>query len=301
MESHFTITITDESGVKQYNVKKFVKKALIYAFMFMAFLAVVAIVTIWYLNYSLKKSEAKKENIEKTYKELLKKNKELQLSIRETKIKLQNKKTELEELSNTVSDIETLIGLKPQDNMPLTQRVNLTKLTSENIATILQFIPNGSPVEYKGITSRYGWRTHPTLNKREFHPGVDLKAKLKTPIYATADGVVEYAGFHGSSGYGRLIIIDNNFGFKTYFGHLKKISVKIGDTVSKGQLIGYTGSSGLSNGPHLHYEVRFLQRPLNPYYFIKWGVDNFNDIFKKEKNVPWQSLITMMQKIKVVK
>ncbi len=301
MDNHITITITDESGVKQYNVKKFVKKALFYASLFLAFLTIIAVGTIWYLNYSLKKSEEKKEKIEKVYLDLLKKHKKLQDDIKQTKEILNSKKTELQELSNTLTQIETLIGLKPANELSLQQRVNLTKLSSENIAVILEFIPNSSPVPYRGITSKYGWRKHPTLKTKEFHPGTDLKAKMNTPIYATADGVVEYAGYHKTSGYGRLIIIDHNFGFKTYFGHLNKIKIKIGDVVRKGQLIGYTGNSGLSNGPHLHYEVRFLQRPLNPYYFIKWGVNNFNDIFKKEKNVPWQSLITMIQKIKVVK
>jgi len=185
--------------------------------------------------------------------------------------------------------------------MSLAQRVDFTKLTSENIATILQFIPNGSPIEYKGITSKYGWRIHPTLHKREFHPGIDMKAKMRTKVYATADGVIEYAGNHRRSGYGKLIIVDNNYGFKTYFGHLYKIKVKAGEYVKKGQFIALTGNSGLSNGPHLHYEVRFIQRPLNPYYFIKWDINNFNKIFKKEKRVPWQSLITMITNIKVKK
>jgi murein DD-endopeptidase MepM/ murein hydrolase activator NlpD len=72
-------------------------------------------------------------------------------------------------------------------------------------------------IKYRGITSKYGWRIHPTLKKREFHPGLDMKASMRTKIYATADGVIEYAGNHKRSGYGRLIIIDHNYGFKTSF------------------------------------------------------------------------------------
>jgi murein DD-endopeptidase MepM/ murein hydrolase activator NlpD len=184
--------------------------------------------------------------------------------------------------------------------MSLQERIDVTKLSSENIAVMMQFIPNGSPIPYKGITSKYGWRVHPTLHKREFHPGSDMRAPMGTPVVATADGVVEYAGYHKRSGYGKLIIIDNNYGFKTYFGHLSKIKVKAGTFVKKGTVIALTGNTGLSNGPHLHYEVRFIQRPLNPFWFIKWTVNNFNEIFQKEKKIPWQSLIAMISKIKIV-
>jgi murein DD-endopeptidase MepM/ murein hydrolase activator NlpD len=301
MNSHFTVTITDEKGVKQYSVHKFVKRAVIYVAFFLTLLAFIAVATIFYLNKTIKESEAKKEQIQKAYVELAEKNLKLNENIKKNEEIILEKKLELQEVSNTLEEIQRLIGLKPSLELSLKERVDLTKLTSENIATILQFIPNGSPIEYNGITSKFGWRIHPTLNKREFHTGSDLKAKMKTPVYATADGVVEYAGYHKKSGFGYLLIIDNNYGFKTYFAHLNKIKVKAGQFVKKGDLIALSGNSGLSNGPHLHYEIRFLQRPLNPYWFIKWGVDNFYEIFEKEKKVPWQSLIVMMQDIKIKK
>ena len=300
MNNHFTITITDdENGVKQYNLKKFVKKAIFYSILFLLFFIFISVGTIYYLNKSVKESEIKKEQLKEAYEELLEKNSKLQLEVIQTQEHLEKKKTELEEISNSLTEIETLIGLKPTEDMSLSQRVDLTKLSSENMAVMLKFIPNGSPIEYKGITSKYGWRIHPTLHKREFHPGSDMKAKMRTKVYATADGVIEYAGLHKRSGYGKLIIIDHNYGFKTYFGHLYKIKVKAGEYVKKGQLIALSGNSGLSNGPHLHYEIRFIQRPLNPFWFIKWNIENFNEIFKKEKYVPWQSLITMISTIKL--
>jgi murein DD-endopeptidase MepM/ murein hydrolase activator NlpD len=299
MNNHFTITITDEHGVKQFNLSKIIKKAFLYASLFLVFFIVVSLGTIYYLNISVEESEAKKEQIHKAYVELKEKNEKLLAEMQATQQHLEAKKTELEEVSSSLAEIETLIGLKPSEDLSLQQRVDLTKLSSENIATILQFIPNGSPIEYKGITSKYGWRVHPTLHKREFHPGSDMRAKLGTPVYATADGVVEYAGYHKRSGYGKLIIIDNNYGFKTYFGHLNKIKVKAGQFIKKGDLVALSGNTGLSNGPHLHYEVRFIQRPLNPFWFIKWGVENFNEIFQKEKRVPWQSLIAMMANLRI--
>ena len=115
---------------------------------------------------------------------------------------------------------------------------------------------------------------------------------MDTEIFATADGVIEYAGLHNKSGYGRLVILDHNYGFKTYYGHLNKVLVKAGEYVKKGDVIALSGNSGMSNGPHLHYEVRFTQRVLNPFLFMKWDIENYSQIFEKEKNVPWQSLIT---------
>ncbi|NPA59335.1 MAG: M23 family metallopeptidase, partial [Epsilonproteobacteria bacterium] len=233
------------------------------------------------------------------YDELRQKNLELQKSIRLSQIALESKKKELSEISDSLSEIESLIGLSHDENLSLQERVNVTKLNSQQRVTLLQFIPSGSPIEYKGITSKFGYRTHPTLHRKEFHRGLDMKAAMKTPVFATADGIVEYAGYHKKSGYGRLVIIQHNYGFKTYFGHLNKIVIKSGQFVKKGDLIAYTGNSGMSSGPHLHYEIRFIARPVDPALFVKWSLKNYNEIFLKEKKIPWQSLVTTTDHIKV--
>ena len=300
MNDHFTVTIHDDSGVKQFNIHKLVKKAIIYALMFLGTLTVISIATIVYLNNSVKEIEKKKSVTFSAYDELRQKNKQLHKSIELSKLALESKKQELSEISDSLSEIENLIGLTHDENLSLQDRVNVTKLNSEQMMTLLQFIPSGSPIEYKGITSKFGYRTHPTLHRREFHRGLDMKADMKTPIYATADGIIEYAGYHKKSGYGRLVIIQHNYGFKTYFGHLNKISVKSRQFIKKGDLIGYTGNSGMSSGPHLHYEIRFIARPLDPSLFVKWSLENYNEIFLKEKKVPWQSLVTATNHIRVL-
>ena len=139
------------------------------------------------------------------YLELQKKNKNLQTTMNDTRNSLLLKKQELNELSDSLAEIETMIGIAPVADTPLQERVNLTKLNSEHMATLLQLIPSGSPIEYKGITSKFGYRIHPTLNRREFHRGSDMRAKMNTPVYATADGIVEYAGLHKKSGFGKLV------------------------------------------------------------------------------------------------
>ena len=300
MDKHFTVTIHDENGYKQFNLHKFVKRAIIYALLFLLTIAFVAVSTILYLNYSVDKLQNKKESISKAYEVLQEQNRLLEKTMKQTQNSLEKKKEELNDLSDSLAQIEMLIGLKPLEDESLSKRVSVAQLSSEQRATLLQLIPSGSPIAYNGITSKFGYRIHPTLQKREFHNGLDLKAKMKTAVYAPADGIVNWAGYHKSSGYGRLVILEHIYGFKTYYGHLNRVVVKSGEFVKKGDLIAYTGNSGMSNGPHLHYEIRFNQRVLNPYYFIKWTQKNYNEIFEKEKKVPWQSLIMAMSRIRVV-
>ncbi len=301
MDNHFTITINDDHGVKQYNLHQFVKKILLYVILFLGFIALSAVGTILYLNSSVDAIEERRIETQKAYDSLKQKNIELDISITNTQKALQNKKKELIEVSDSLSEIETLIGLAPVADMSLQQRVDMTKLNSQHIATLMQFIPSGSPVEYKGITSKFGYRQHPTLKRKEFHRGSDMRARMNTPVYATADGIVEWAGYHKKSGFGNLVILQHNYGFRAYFGHLKKVVIKSGKFVKKGELIAYTGNSGMSSGPHLHYEIRFIQRAVNPFWFIKWDVKNYKDIFSKEKKIPWQSLLTATAQIRVQK
>jgi len=300
VDNHFTITIHDDNGVKQFNLHQFVKKAIFYALLFLGFIALSAIGTILYLNSSVDAIEKKRLDMEMAYNDLKLKNEQLDEKMRTTKKTLETKRKELREVSDSLSEIEVLIGLSHRDDEPLKERVNFTKLSAENMATMLEFIPNGYPVKNMGITSKFGYRMHPTLHKKEFHHGLDLKARMHTPVYAPADGVVEWAGYHKQSGYGNLVILQHNYGFKTFFGHLNKIVVKFGRFVKKGQLIAYTGNSGMSNGPHLHYEVRYLSRALDPYWFVKWDMKNYKEIFEKEKKVPWQSLVTAITQIRML-
>ena len=301
MNDHFTVTITDDNGVKQFNLHHFVKQALIYALSFIGSLALISIATMLYLNYSVDEIQEKRDGIKNAYLELEEKNENLQTTMNDTRNSLLLKKQELNELSDSLAEIETMIGIAPMADTSLQERVNLTKLNSEHMATLLQLIPNGSPIEYRGITSKFGYRIHPTLNRKEFHRGSDMKAKMGTPVYATADGIVEYAGIHRKSGFGKLVILQHAFGFRSYFGHLNKIVIKSTRFVKKGDLIAYSGNSGMSSGPHLHYEIRFIHNAVNPFYFVKWNVENYYDIFEKEKKIPWQSLITATSNLRVIK
>jgi murein DD-endopeptidase MepM/ murein hydrolase activator NlpD len=116
------------------------------------------------------------------------------------------------------------------------------------------------------VSSRFGYRTSPFTNKREFHKGLDISAPTGTPIYAPAKGKVTFIGRH--SGYGLTLGVTHGSGIYTKYAHLHSVNIKKGQTVTRGELIAYVGNSGRSTGPHLHYEVRLNGVPVNPSRYI---------------------------------
>ncbi|MBK5251046.1 MAG: peptidoglycan DD-metalloendopeptidase family protein [Peptostreptococcaceae bacterium] len=112
------------------------------------------------------------------------------------------------------------------------------------------------------ITSPFGFRIHPTTGKKDYHKGIDIANEQGTPIFAAGSGVVTYVGYNG--GYGRMIIISHGYGYKSVYAHLKSASVNLGDAVEKGNKIALMGSTGLSTGSHLHFEIHYNGKQINP-------------------------------------
>lgn len=127
-------------------------------------------------------------------------------------------------------------------------------------------IPSVQPVDKLAFTSNFGIRTDPFRGTAAMHAGVDIPGPVGTPVYATADGVVDRAERAG--GYGNLVEIDHGKGIATRYGHLSKILVDPGTHIHRGQLIALMGSTGRSTGPHLHYEVRIDGHAVNPAPFL---------------------------------
>ena len=131
----------------------------------------------------------------------------------------------------------------------------------------LRRTPSVPPVNLGYLTSPFGTRNDPFTGKRRMHHGQDFGVLSGTPVYATADGVVKSR--QGNTGYGKTIVIDHSYGIKTIYAHLNKYMVNPGDSVQRGDLIAYSGNTGRSTGPHLHYEVRVNNVPVNPrHYFL---------------------------------
>tara|TARA_R100000655_G_scaffold24611_2_gene49963 strand:- start:2543 stop:3871 length:1329 start_codon:yes stop_codon:yes gene_type:complete len=148
----------------------------------------------------------------------------------------------------------------------------MDKLNMYRIAA--QKAPFANPLKSSfRFSSPFGYRRDPKTRGRRMHSGTDFAAGMGTPIHSTAEGVVTHAGW--SSGYGRLVKIQHEFGVETRYAHMSKLRVKVGQRVSRGQRIGDMGTSGRSTGVHLHYEVRVGGKAVNPMIFIKAA----NDVF----------------------
>jgi murein DD-endopeptidase MepM/ murein hydrolase activator NlpD len=139
----------------------------------------------------------------------------------------------------------------------------------EKLQLILRSLPLTAPIDSYYISSSYGTRLDPFNGARALHEGVDMVSKLRSEVLATAPGTVKFAGWKG--GYGRVVEIDHGLGIVTRYAHLYAINVKVGDVVDYRQEIGKLGSSGRSSGPHVHFEVRYNGRPLDPMAFLKAG------------------------------
>ena len=134
-------------------------------------------------------------------------------------------------------------------------------------------IPAIQPISNKDLTriaSGFGYRIHPIYGIPKMHEGLDFTASQGTPIYATGDGRVTTAG--NAAGKGNHVIINHGYGYESIYMHMVRIKAKDGESVKRGQIIGWVGNSGLSSGPHCHYEVHIFGRPVDPVYFF------FNDL-----------------------
>lgn len=127
-------------------------------------------------------------------------------------------------------------------------------------------LPTLNPVNYPYLSSSYGWRRHPITRRHTMHEGLDFAAPKGTPIYAASGGVVIESGYH--AGYGNMIEINHGNGLVTRYAHASKLTAKVGDLVTKGQMIARVGSTGQSTGSHLHFEVRMAGHALNPTLFL---------------------------------
>ena len=130
--------------------------------------------------------------------------------------------------------------------------------------------PIANPAPGEPITSGFGVRKDPLLGTLALHSGIDFRSAIGSPARATAPGIVVSAGWNG--GYGRMVEVDHGNGFSTRYGHLSRITIKVGDHVERGSVLGETGSSGRSTGPHLHYEVRRNGDAIDPLGFLKAGM-----------------------------
>ena len=200
-----------------------------------------------------------------------------------------NRYEEFEDLDNAELVVATTQKLDLLERQLYLQSRSFDEIVEfyKNHEDMLRHLPAIQPVANKDLkrtASGYGYRIHPIYQTRIFHDGMDFSCDIGTPVYATADGVVKKARWE--KGYGYLIVIDHGYGYETRYAHLKSFKVKQGQHVMRGETIALSGNSGRSTGPHLHYEVRQRERPVNPahYYFMDLDDEQYDEMIRMAEN-----------------
>ena len=159
---------------------------------------------------------------------------------------------------------------------------------AKNQEVRMENIPAIQPVlnkNLKRMASGYGWRIDPVYHIRRFHEGMDFTAPVGTDIFATGNGTVVYSAWR--QGYGETVEIDHGFGYKTRYAHCSKRLVRVGQKVKRGDVIAKVGNTGKSTGPHLHYEVHYQDRPIDPrnYYFYDLSTEEYDRMVQLSSNM----------------
>ena len=200
------------------------------------------------------------------------------IEMKKTMISLKNAENEFKKLFSFKTKERVLENIDTSDNGSIDMEAlkDQIKLTMESVGEIKDYLnqqkdfylatPKGWPVAGR-VSSSYGYRAHPQTGARDFHSGMDIASNPGTPVKATADGIVSFAGWSGGSG--NLVALEHGLGFSTYYAHNRLVVVKVGQKVKRGDILSYVGSTGNSTGPHLHYEVWKEGRPLNPSAYIE--------------------------------
>ena len=189
-------------------------------------------------------------------------------NLNEEKLKIQN-------IENFVNSIQTKIKFEI-DNF-----IEIDKKIKDN-PNLYESIPAIRPCEGEIGMRGFGLRLHPILGVVKFHEGIDIITDIGTPVYAPGNGIVKFVGRKG--GYGLALIIDHGYGYETVYAHLSRIVVKYKQKVQRGDIIAYTGNSGISTGPHLHYEVRHNEVKLDPELFFFEDLTIFDYFLQGKKN-----------------
>jgi len=294
MKERITISVSSVNGSKQFHLGKRLQKGLRWAGSLALAVSLLIVGVMLYLVNEVDFAKVKQEELEKQSYSM---SEELDV-LKQLKSDLESDLDERESRLSTVSDrlgeLENLVGVSTNSDARLEARLDVAAINSAVRVAVLESLPNGSPVRNARQSSQFGVRKHPVSGRKRMHRGLDFAVNIGTPIYAPADGVVETVR-PSNKGSGNFLRLQHSFGFTSSYSHLKKFAVRSGDFVNKGELIGYSGNSGLSSGPHLHYEIRFVGRALNPRSFVDWGMDNFEHIFEKERKIKWASLINKVE------
>lgn len=183
-----------------------------------------------------------------------------------------NSQLKFQQAFNYMEEVTRKINFEKKQYLEISEKLKENKKLFESLPAI-------KPCDGTIAMNGFGMRIHPILNVKRMHDGIDIITDRGTSVHATGNGIIEFAGKRG--GLGLTVELDHGFGYKSIYGHLSEIKVKDGQKVSRGDLIAKSGNSGLSSGPHLHYEIHHDGVKLNP---IEFFFDELN-YFETSKNI----------------
>ncbi|WP_282629850.1 M23 family metallopeptidase [Empedobacter sedimenti] len=241
---------------------------------------------------------AELERMESENEALHKKFKEVEVALEEIKEKDQNVYRTIydmrvnenidsvnSEIDNyTAEDVEKLLDKIEAESKSLNEVIRSAGVKDANLSSM----PVLKPVADKYVSrlaSGYGSRFHPILKVNKMHKGLDFAASTGTPIYATGDGSVKVSEFN--SGYGNMVVLKHGNGYESLYAHMSRAKVRSGQKVKRGDVIGYVGTTGLSTGAHLHYEIHKNGEPVDPvmYFYNDVDPDDFIKIYQNSKKL----------------
>ncbi|WP_104718701.1 M23 family metallopeptidase [Helicobacter trogontum] len=283
-----TITIVDENGSKQFTMAKVMQKIVMYGSVMLCMVIALGYFAMSSFIEQLDEINTAKQESYQAFQDMYQQNAFLQDDI-------QSKTEELQAMRDRVADLEKMVNFNSFHNdKTQISHIDLQALPDTQKATILQIIPNGNPLamfEMKQKTTRNARdrglidMQYAAIQTHSTNTGYDYYTSKSEPVYATADGLVESTrGGNQKYGYGNIVRLSHVLGFSSAYTNLDRIAVKVGDFVSRGDIIGYTTSSPGKNHISLYYEVRFLSQGLDTLSFIDWDTQNFQSIFNVERN-----------------
>ena len=202
---------------------------------------------------------------------------EIEVKLKQIEVLQKKVSQEQQKVLQKVTSTKTELSKIQNDRLRLERALEELEKTSREIEAQIRRSQEGTKGKVLGtgqmiwpvrgrISSPFGWRFHPLLKKQKYHSGIDLAVPTGTPVKAADSGVVLVSGWRG--GYGNFVAIDHGKGISTCYGHNSRLLVRVGQRVAKGQQIAISGSTGLSTGPHLHFEVRVNGNPVNPLAYL---------------------------------
>lgn len=277
----FIISIVDNNGIKQFSIHRFVKKFFIYFLLFLIISNILIFITIKLLASELKEMKTQRYEILDKYKYIYDKNENIKQQVEIS----QNK---LDEINTKMFDLEDIISMKDAViSNTNAESYDMSSLSQSKKETILQLLPNSFPFDINN-----------NFHSSSLKSGIVFDFPKAIPIYATADGIIDLRVDNSTKDAGKFVKIIHSFGFTSIYGYLSKITLKRGDVVKKGQLIGYSNTTANKN---LYYDIRFLGSEVDVEKFIAWNIDNFLSVMNEDSIVNWNGLLWTLDDIIKIK